>query len=148
VEWPGLCLPAWAAALEKGDSDMFDHVSVGITDYAKARDFYDKVLAALGYRRVMEFEGHACAYGPDEQTLAFWIGLQESDAKVAGTGVHICFSAPNRKAVDAFHAEGLKAGGKDEGAPGLRPDYHPNYYAAFLFDRDGNKIEAVCHSPQ
>ena len=121
---------------------MLHHVSVGARDVPKAVAFYDKVLAALGYKRVMEFLPHAVGYGVDPPD--FWVQVP-ADGKNAsvGNGVHISFVAPSKSAVNAFHAAALKAGGKDEGAPGPRPDYGPDYYGAFCRDIDGNKIEAV-----
>lgn len=121
---------------------MLHHVSVGARDVPKAVAFYDKVLAPLGYKRVMEFLPHAVGYGVDHPD--FWVQVP-ADGRTAsvGNGVHISFAATSKNAVNAFHAAALKAGGKDEGAPGPRPDYGPDYYGAFCRDLDGNKIEAV-----
>jgi catechol 2,3-dioxygenase-like lactoylglutathione lyase family enzyme len=130
---------------------MIDHLSIGVGDLARSRAFYDAVLAPLGYRRVYDFD-EGSGYGRDEphplkeQALPFWI-LQHRTVK-ANLGLHICFSAPSREAVDAFHAAALAAGGLDNGKPGPRPQYHANYYAAFAFDLDGHKIEAVRHQPE
>jgi catechol 2,3-dioxygenase-like lactoylglutathione lyase family enzyme len=121
---------------------MLHHVSVGARDVAKAVRFYDKALAALGYKRVMEFLPHAVAYGVDQPE--FWVQVPANGGlATAGNGVHFSFAAKSKAAVRAFHAAALKAGGKDEGAPGPRPDYGPNYYGAFCRDLDGNKLEAV-----
>lgn len=121
---------------------MLHHVSVGARDVPKAVAFYDKVLAALGYKRVMEFLPHAVGYGTDHPN--FWVQAPaDGKAPSVGNGVHISFAASTKAAVNAFHAAALKAGGKDEGAPGPRPDYGPEYYGAFCRDLDGNKIEAV-----
>jgi hypothetical protein len=100
------------------------------------------VLKALGYKRVMEFLPHAVGYGTDHPE--FWVQVP-ADGKSAsvGNGVHISFMAASKNAVNAFHAAAMKAGGKDEGAPGPRPDYGPDYYGGFCRDIDGNKIEAV-----
>ena len=129
---------------------MIDHLSLGVRDLARARAFYDAVLAPLGYRRVFDLED-ASGYGrPDphplkEQALPFWIGHEPAGVVLNG---HICFSAPARAAVDAFHAVALAAGGRDNGKPGLRPHYHAHYYAAFIVDPDGHRIEAVRHQPE
>jgi catechol 2,3-dioxygenase-like lactoylglutathione lyase family enzyme len=121
---------------------MLHHVSVGVRDVAKSAAFYDKVLKALGYKRVMEVLPYAVAYG--DKTPEFWIGLPHDQKKPSvGNGAHISFAARNKAAVNAFHAVALANGGKDDGAPGPRPDYGPDYYGAFCRDIDGNKIEAV-----
>jgi catechol 2,3-dioxygenase-like lactoylglutathione lyase family enzyme len=121
-----------------------DHLGFSVADYAVSRAFYDKVLATLGMKAMMEFPlgegGKTAGYGigkPD-----FWISTG------GGSGhLHIAFTAATREDVDAFHAAALAAGGKDNGAPGLRHQYHPNYYGAFVIDPDGHNIEAVCHAP-
>ncbi len=133
---------------------MIDHVSIGISDLGKARDFYDRVLATLGQSRTRDIDipGQgmvAHGYGPVGQGAALWIGVPEhinADANRRG-GAHLAFVARNRAAVDAFYAAALAAGGSDNGKPGLRPHYHADYYGAFVFDPDGNKIEACCHHP-
>lgn len=121
---------------------MLHHVSVGVADVEAAARFYDAALGALGYRRVMEFLPSAVAYG--ENAPSFWV-QQPANGKAAtiGNGTHIGFTAKSKEAVHAFHAAALKAGGKDNGAPGPRPDYGPEYYGAFVFDPDGNRLEAV-----
>jgi catechol 2,3-dioxygenase-like lactoylglutathione lyase family enzyme len=123
---------------------MFNHVSVGTRDLARATRFYDAVLGALGYRRTMS-EDFGNAWGL--RWPEFWAAPALEGESTAGNGVHVAFIAPSRKAVDAFHAAALAEGGADAGAPGLRPDYTPDYYAAFVRDPDGNKLEAV-HLPQ
>jgi catechol 2,3-dioxygenase-like lactoylglutathione lyase family enzyme len=123
---------------------MFNHVSVGTRDLERAARFYDAALGALGYRRTMS-ESFGCAWGL--QWPEFWATLPTDGEAGAGNGTHIAFIAASREAVDAFHAAALEAGGSDDGAPGLRPDYTPDYYAAFVRDPDGNKIEAV-HLPE
>ena len=121
---------------------IISHVSVGVRDIAGARRFYDAVLGALGYAVVMEAGPHGVAYGT--KFPEFWIGLPENGgAASAGNGMHISFLAPDRAAVDAFHAAALAGGGSCAGAPGERPDYVDGYYAAFVRDPDGNKIEAM-----
>ena len=120
---------------------ILHHVSVGTDDLERSSAFYDAVMPHLGASRKMSFPV-AVAYG--KQFPEFWIGkpLDQGNAN-AGNGTHVCFIAPSREAVDAFHAAGLGAGGKDEGAPGLRPDYGPGYYGCFLRDPDGHKVEAA-----
>lgn len=121
---------------------MIHHVSIGVGDVARARRFYDAALAPLGYTCLSASAG-SLGYGRDE--VALWIGAAarpvEADPQ---SGLHFCFAAPTRKSVDAFHAAALKSGGKDNGKPGLRPDYGPDYYAAFVVDPDGYRIEAYC----
>src|SRR5271163_2974190 len=123
---------------------MLHHVSVGVTDVERAARFYDAVLGTLGYKRVMEFLPYAIGYG--ETQPAFWIGLPHNQGQQsAGNGAHVGFSARTRLAVDAFHHAALANGGGDNGAPGPRADYGPDYYGAFVIDLDGNKIEATHH---
>jgi len=123
---------------------MLHHVSVGVADVERAAKFYDAVLGTLGYKRVMEFMPYAIAYG--ESGPSFWIQLPaDQNAASVGNGAHIGFSARSTLAVDAFHHAAVSQGGKDNGAPGPRPDYGPDYYGAFVIDLDGNKIEATLH---
>ena len=120
---------------------ILHHVSVGIDDLERSCAFYDSIMKPLGARRMMSFP-FAAAYG--KQFPEFWIGKPvDQGPAAAGNGTHICFIAPSRDAVDAFHAAGLEAGGVDEGTPGPRPDYGPGYYGCFLRDPDGHKIEAA-----
>jgi catechol 2,3-dioxygenase-like lactoylglutathione lyase family enzyme len=124
---------------------MLNHVSIGVRDIARARRFYDAVLTPLGYRCLSASDG-SLGYGRD--TVAFWVG--RSDAPVpadAASGLHFCFDAATRAAVDGFHAGALANGGRDNGAPGIRADYDPNYYAAFAIDPDGYRVEAYCGTP-
>lgn len=126
---------------------MIDHMGIAVSDIAKSRAFYDAALGALGMTVNMEIgpdqtesAGTALGYGgPGEQF--FWI----ADNERPGEGTHVAFHAGSRAEVDAFHAAGMKAGGRDNGPPGLRPNYGPGYYAAFLYDPDGANIEAVFH---
>lgn len=120
---------------------MFHHLSLGVRDLRASARFYDGALGALGLRRVFE-DDEAIGYGvlDDEDVLCL---KQRDDAAPPGAGFHLAFAAPTRAAVDAFHAGGLLAGGADNGGPGLREDYGPHYYAAFLVDPDGHRIEAV-----
>ena len=120
---------------------MIDHFGIQVSDFTQARAFYTKALAPLGYTVVMEFEGSTAGFGCDGHP-DFWI----SAGSRTSPPVHVAFRVPNRAAVDAFHAAALDAGAIDNGAPGLRPHYHPNYYAAFVRDPDGHNIEAVCHT--
>ncbi|MBI1213153.1 MAG: VOC family protein [Alphaproteobacteria bacterium] len=121
---------------------MLHHVSVGARDVARAVKFYDQALKPLGYKRVMEFMPHAVAYGVTNPE--FWVQMPADGKRpTVGNGVHISFAAPSRQAVNAFHAAAIKAGGKNEGAPGPRPNYGPSYYGGFVRDLDGNKLEAV-----
>jgi len=123
---------------------MFDHVKFGVRDFAASKAFYAKVLEPLGV--VIVAEG-VPTYGVElchpEGTVS--LCLFETAEKPAH--LHIAFAAQNRQQVDAFYRAALEAGGRDNGAPGLRPNYHANYYAAFIIDPDGHNIEAVCHAP-
>lgn len=128
---------------------MIDHIGLTATDIARSRAFYAAALAPLGIALVMEITpemkgtpGSALGYGREGKPF-FWI---YGDAP-AGGEVHVAFPVPDRAAVDAFHAAAIAAGGRDNGAPGLRPHYHADYYGAFVLDPDGHNIEAVCHAP-
>ena len=128
---------------------MLDHIGFGVSDYLRSKVFYEKALAPLGYRVVMEVTkaesgGAYEGAGFGDSKPYFWIG----SGKALSGRLHVAFVAKNRKAVDAFYRAAMAAGGKDNGAPGLRPHYHPNYYAAFVLDPDGHNIEAVCHNPE
>ena len=126
---------------------MFSHVTVGSNDFAKAKAFYDATLPRLGLVCVHE-EERAIAYGrAGGEAPWFWI-LEPWDGRpaTAGNGSHVAFRAETRAQVDAFHAQGLARGGRDEGAPGPRPHYSENYYGAYLRDPDGNKLQAVCYA--
>ncbi|BBK29737.1 catechol 2,3-dioxygenase-like lactoylglutathione lyase family enzyme [Stella humosa] len=121
---------------------MLDHFSIGVRDIARTRRFYDAALQPLGYSCLSSGEG-SLGYGADQVVL--WIS--QTDHPVPGdprSGLHFCFSAPDRAAVDRFHAGALAAGGECNGAPGLRSDYSPTYYAAFAIDPDGYRVEAYC----
>lgn len=126
---------------------MLDHVSLGVSDLARSRRFYDAALRPLGLVRILDFEDRGCDYGaaPAPWGVEFTITAEQSI--MPAQGMHICFRAPDRAAVDAFHAAGIEQGGRDDGAPGLRPIYHAAYYGAFVLDPDGHRIEAVCHVP-
>ena len=127
---------------------MLHHISFGVSDIERAAAFYDAALSPLGYVRVWE------DIRPGEADQAVGYGIAGGDDKLAlkhrpngqrppGPGFHLAFAAPSRKAVSDFHRAALQHGGKDNGAPGLRPDYGPDYYAAFVVDLDGHAIEAV-----
>jgi catechol 2,3-dioxygenase-like lactoylglutathione lyase family enzyme len=124
---------------------MLDHVSVGVRDIAAARRFYDATLGALGYTAL--YAG-ADSLGYGKEAPKFWVSAAAHPvAADPQSGLHVCFAAPSRAAVDAFHAAALGNGGGDNGAPGLRPDYDANYYAAFVTDPDGYRLEAYCGTP-
>lgn len=126
---------------------MIDHIGINVADLSRARAFYDAALAVLGHGVLMEVTeamtgGHGAhlGYGSNGKP-DFWIGT----GGPAKGGVHLAFTASDNASVDAFYKAAMAAGGRDNGAPGPRPDYHPGYYAAFVFDPDGNNVEAVCH---
>ena len=121
---------------------MIDHVSVAVRDLAKAEPFYAALLAPLGMRKLREWPDAAVGFG--KKYPEFWINRRAAMARVApDSGVHICLRATDTRAVEDFHAAALKAGGTSDGAPGRRAEYHESYYAAFIRDPDGNRIEAV-----
>ena len=121
---------------------MIDHVSIGVRDVAKTKRFYDAALKPLGYQCLSE-GNDSLGYG--RGTVAFWISAAAHPVPPdMPSGLHFCFTAPTAKSVDAFHAAALAAGGQDNGMPGLRADYGPGYYAAFVIDPDGYRIEAHC----
>jgi catechol 2,3-dioxygenase-like lactoylglutathione lyase family enzyme len=128
---------------------MLDHIGLPVGDFARSKDFYVRALAPLGFGLVMEVSaGKAAAqsqagFGPEGRPH-FWIGT----GKAIGGQVHFAFAAKDRAAVHAFYDAALAAGGKDNGPPGVRPQYHANYYGAFVLDPDGHNIEAVCHLPE
>ena len=123
---------------------MIDHVTVGVSDLARSRDFYRHALAPLGFAEISRWSDEA-------REVTF--GLEEADdfaiSSVYATGapVHVAFAADRREQVDAFYDAAIAAGGRDNGAPGIRAHYHPNYYGAFVLDPDGHNVEAVCHAP-
>lgn len=121
---------------------MFDHISIGVRDLARTKRFYDNALAPLGYRCLHE---GASGLGYGHEAVALWIGRTEHPVPAdPASNLHFCLSAPSRQSIDAFHAAALRNGGTDNGAPGLRAEYHPDYYAAFVVDPDGYRIEAYC----
>lgn len=123
---------------------MLHHVSVGVRDVERAARFYDPALKALGLKRVMEFLPHAIGYGESRDRPEFWIQLPHNQQPASvGNGVHVAFLARNKGVVAKFHDAALKQGGSNGGEPGPRPDYGPAYYGAFIYDLDGNKVEAM-----
>jgi catechol 2,3-dioxygenase-like lactoylglutathione lyase family enzyme len=123
---------------------MLAHISIGVKDVDRSKRFYDAALRPLGYKCVRAARSMT-GYGYGADIIFFWISSAErpvpADEK---SGLHICFAAPTAAAVDDFHAAALQAGGRDNGTPGLRPVYGPDYYAAFVIDPDGYRIEAYC----
>ncbi|CAB3724778.1 VOC family protein [Achromobacter denitrificans] len=131
---------------------LLDHVSITVPGLDAARPFYDAVMQALGADKVYDRPdalgyGERCGPGNSRHSYLSVFATGAGVDAAAGARRHWCFKAPSRAAVDAFHAAGLAHGGRDEGAPGLREHYHSHYYAAFLLDPAGNRIEAVCHDP-
>jgi catechol 2,3-dioxygenase-like lactoylglutathione lyase family enzyme len=126
---------------------VFDHVSVGVQDLDRAASFYDACLKPLGYVRVAQ-NARFVGYGPEgyDAEAPFAVVASGPDARPPGRGFHVAFVAPSRQAVDAFHAAALGQGGLDEGPPGVRENYNPGYYAAFVRDLDGHRLEAVHHT--
>jgi len=129
---------------------LIDHVGIPVSDIARSRRFYEAALGALGMSVNMEVgpdqtgDGTtALGFGVPGEKI-FWIG----DGQKVGEGIHVAFTADSRAQVDEFHAAGLRTGGRDNGKPGLRPNYGPNYYAAFVYDPDGANIEAVCYKAE
>ncbi|WP_406858224.1 VOC family protein [Alsobacter sp. KACC 23698] len=126
---------------------MLDHVSITVSDLRRAERFYDAVMTALGVAKVGASDvwlGYGQRCDADHPGLTY-LAIKPGPEPEPAHGRHWCFKAPSRAAVDAFWAAGLGAGGSDDGPPGLRTQYHPSYYAAFLADPDGNRVEAVCH---
>jgi catechol 2,3-dioxygenase-like lactoylglutathione lyase family enzyme len=127
---------------------ILDHITINVSDYTRSRAFYERALAPLGVGFVMEY-GKACGFGQNKKP-DLWISegaasYQKPEHLTHITPVHVALVARTRKDVDAFYAAAVAAGGRDHGAPGPRPEYHPNYYGAFVLDPDGHNIEAVHH---
>ncbi|MEL6641505.1 MAG: VOC family protein [Pseudomonadota bacterium] len=126
---------------------MIDHITIGVSDFSRTVAFYDRCLAPLGVSRLFTVPPEhtdgvsVTGYGDDRP----WFWIAEEDPTRGK--LHVAFSAEDRTSVDAFYNAAIAAGGKDNGPPGLRPHYHPDYYGAFVFDPDGHNIEAVCHKP-
>jgi catechol 2,3-dioxygenase-like lactoylglutathione lyase family enzyme len=129
---------------------MLDHIGFVVSEFERSKRFYAAALAPLSITLLLEVTpektgliGSHAGFGANGKPF-FWIGNHGKPA----SGLHVAFVAPSRKLVDQFHREALRIGGRDNGAPGLRPHYHANYYGAFVFDPDGNNVEAVCHLPE
>ncbi|SKA20990.1 Catechol 2,3-dioxygenase [Enhydrobacter aerosaccus] len=121
---------------------MLDHVSIGVSDIKRTGAFYDAALSPLGYKRLSHGDS-SLGYG--DKGVQLWISKTGKPVPAdRESGLHFCFTAKDRAAVDAFHAAALKTGGKDNGKPGVRADYSPKYYAAFVIDPDGYRLEAYC----
>lgn len=128
---------------------ILDHIGINVSDYDRSKTFYTKAFAPLGITLVMEY-GKAAGFGRDGKP-DFWMGqgttrFQKPEQVATITPVHVCFVARSRKEVDAFYAAAIAAGGVDNGRPGVRAEYHPNYYGAFVLDPDGHNVEAVIHA--
>ncbi|ASG01803.1 VOC family protein [Vibrio anguillarum] len=119
---------------------IINHVSIGVSNVASAIFFYDAVLSTLSIKRSHYIENIAIAYG---ENFEFWVGCPCENVASSGNGTHIAFNAPSQDAVDHFYATAVELGGLCAGKPGLRPEYGETYYAAYILDADGNKIEAV-----
>lgn len=122
---------------------MIDHAGVHVSDITKAKDFYSKALAPIGYTMIAEFPEYKVAGYGEGGKADFWISADEG----VEDENHVAFAAKDKAAVDGFHKAGVAAGGSDNGAPGYRKDYSPGYYAAFVKDPDGHNIEVVFHDP-
>ena len=121
---------------------MINHVSIGVRDLTRTKHFYEAALQPLGYRCLSEGSG---SLGFGREAVAFWVSVVEHPvAAEKDSGLHFCFTAPTRSSVNAFYNAALGAGGRDNGKPGVRAEYDPNYYAAFVVDPDGYRIEAYC----
>jgi len=127
---------------------LIDHTGLQVSDFAKSKTFYAAALAPLGYQAIMELPASVTGHG---DVVGFGVPPKPDFWVAAGSPntppIHVAFRAANRAAVDAFYKAALLAGGRDNGAPGPRPHYHPDYYGAFVLDPDGHNIEAVCHDP-
>jgi catechol 2,3-dioxygenase-like lactoylglutathione lyase family enzyme len=121
---------------------VIDHLGLEVSDYDRSKAFYEKALAPLGLQLMIEPTSGIGGFG-DGRKPFFWIATRATPQ----SGVHVAFAADSREEVDSFHAAALEAGGTDNGGPGVREIYHPNYYGAFVLDPDGNNVEAVCHKP-
>jgi catechol 2,3-dioxygenase-like lactoylglutathione lyase family enzyme len=120
---------------------MLDHVGFSVSDYERSKVFYEKALAPLGLTLLMEPMPGIGGFGEGQKPF-FWIHTRDPEPR---GGIHVAFTTDSRETVDAFHSAALEAGGTDNGGPGVREIYHPNYYGAFVLDPDGNNVEAVCH---
>jgi catechol 2,3-dioxygenase-like lactoylglutathione lyase family enzyme len=121
---------------------VIDHVGVNVSDIEASKRFYEGALAPLGYTILMDYSPDAVGFGAQGKP-DFWIETRGNPG-----GVHVAILSPDRATVDAFHKAALAAGGKDNGAPGPRPQYHETYYGGYVLDPDGHNVEAVCHAPE
>ncbi len=126
---------------------MLDHIGLTVSDLARSRAFYEAALAPIGVKLLSvvpaELTGYGEVLGFGDERPFFWISRRAAPT----AGLHVALRVETRELVEAFHAAGLAAGGRDNGGPGIRAHYHPNYYGAFILDPDGHNIEAVCHAP-
>jgi catechol 2,3-dioxygenase-like lactoylglutathione lyase family enzyme len=124
---------------------VLDHIGLNVSDYGRSRDFYAAALAPLGLELLMEPVADVGGFGsPSDRKPFFWISTRDA----ANAAVHVAFAVDSHDLVDGFYAAAMEAGATDNGEPGPREVYHPNYYGAYVLDPDGNNIEAVCHLPQ
>jgi len=121
---------------------VIDHIGVNVRNFAASKRFYEEALNPLGYAIIMDW-GSACMFAEAARQGVLWVGQAGAVAPY-----HLALAAPDRAKVDTFYEAAMATGGKDNGAPGLRPQYHPNYYGAFVLDPDGYNVEAVCHKPE
>lgn len=122
---------------------MIDHMTLPVSNFEKSKHFMEKALAPLGYRLLFEMDGNAAGFSTDENP-DFWI----LGGEVPTPPTHVAFTSPNRATVNTFYEVAIATGGQDNGKPGLRSEYHPNYYSAYVLDPDGHNIEAVCHAAE
>jgi catechol 2,3-dioxygenase-like lactoylglutathione lyase family enzyme len=127
---------------------MLDHISLGVTDLERSRRSYDAALRPFGLVRIMDFQERGSDYGAMAGQLGVEFTITGEGDVTPSLGTHVCFRAPDRASVRAFHSAALIAGGHDDGGPGVRSEYHPDYYAGFVRDPDGHRVEAVCHAPE
>lgn len=126
---------------------MLDHASIGVRNLVRSRRFYDAALRPLGLVRIMDFEDRGSDYGAMAGARGVEFTITRETAVGPAAGAHLCFRAQDRESVRRFHDAATKAGGHDDGGPGLRAQYHEDYFGAFVLDPDGHRIEAVCHLP-
>jgi catechol 2,3-dioxygenase-like lactoylglutathione lyase family enzyme len=126
---------------------VLDHISLGVTDLERSRRFYDAALRPVGIVRTVDF-GNGSDYGTMPGSLGVEFTITAEATVMPSRGMHVCFRAPDRHAVRAFYAAALSEGGKHDGEPGLYTEYHTDYFAAFVLDPDGHRVEVVCHAPE